>query len=125
VSLEDDLKGVKETVENHGERIGILEKDNIYIKEKLNSISAQMVDTKDEVTDLKSAVTRLETTVLTTNNSILTTLTQVVTNTSNNNTQIVTTNSNNRTQILLKVLGVVSAILAGYLMSKFGITVTI
>lgn len=116
---------VKDILDDHDKRIGKLEEDNVYIKEKLNSISIQMVDTKDEVTDLKSAVSRLETTVLTTNNSILTTLTQVVTNTSNNNTQIVTTNSNNRTQILLKIIGLAGAVLAGWLMARYGISIAL
>jgi len=123
-----DENEVKIILDDHGNRIQKLEIDNAYVKEKLNSISAQMVDTKDEVSDLKSAVARLESTVLTTNNSILTTLTQVVTNTSNNQTQVTTTTSTNKKDIIvnsIKIGGSIVAIIILGLFAAKGISVSI
>ena len=126
--LEVDEKEVKIILDDHGTRIQKLELDNVFIKEKLNSISSQVIDTKDEVSDLKSAVARLESTVLTTNNSILTTLTQVVTNTSNNQTQIVTTTSSNKKDIIInsnKIGGSIVVIIILGLFAAKGISVTV
>lgn len=120
-----DDNEVKEILDEHGNRINRLEIDNASIKEKLNSISLQMGDTKEQVTDLKDAVARLETTVLTTNNSILSTLSQVVTNTNNNSTQIITTEKNNKKDIIIKILGIIGACVTGYLAAKFGLNVTV
>ena len=109
MGINEDVKDVEKTLENHGERISRLEIDSEVMKERFNNFSTQL--------------TRVENTVLTSNNTILQTLSTVVNNTTSNQTQVVTTTSNNRKDVIIKILTILGAVLAGWLASKFGIQV--
>jgi hypothetical protein len=124
LSLEDDLKDVKDTVENHGERIGKLEIDNEVMKERWSNITVQLTRIENQSLSSNNAL-------LASNNVVLQTLQKVVdsnTTTNTNNTEVVKTKNTNRKEILINVLkvggSIIGVLILGYFAMK-GVSVSI
>lgn len=128
VGFEDDLKDVKDTLgdhkkvlDDHTDKIQALEVDSGILKERWNNITIQL-------TRIENNALSTNTALLASNNSMLQTMNKLVdgnTAQSTNKTEVEKVKNNNTTQVILKVLGIAGAILAGFLMAKYGISVVL
>lgn len=126
MGFEEDLKDVRDTLgdhkkvlNDHTEKIQILEVDSGILKERWNNITVQL-------TRIENNALSTNTALLASNNSMLQTMNKLVdgnTTQSTNNSEVEKVKINNTTQVVLKVLGIAGAVLAGFLMAKYGISV--
>lgn len=113
LGIEDDLKDVKDAIENHGERIVRLETDNEVGKEKFNSITSQL--------------NRIEANIIANNNVLLSSNASML-QTMNKLIEGNTIKSSNKKEIIIKTLtiggSIIVVLILGYFAAR-GISVSL
>jgi len=129
-----DENDVLEKIEDHEKKLGehkqILDNHN----DKIQGLEINTSILKEKMTNLEGIVTRFEANSYQTQNNMMQLLSQVVVNTSNssveilknattNNTEVTKIKDTNKTTVILKVVGIVGAIVCGLLAAKYGVSI--
>jgi len=113
MGLEEDLRDVRDTVDEHGNRIGKLETDVEVFKEKFNNVTTQL--------------TRIENSSLTSNNALLASNASIL-QTMNKVIEGNTTQDTNKKNIIMNVVkiggSIIGLVILGYFAMK-GVSVRI
>jgi len=123
----DKLDSHRQILDTHDYKINIHDG-------KIQTLETNTSVLKEKMTNLEGIVTRFEANSYQTQNNMMQLLSQVIVNTSNSSVEIVKNvtkneadviknNDTNRTTVIIKVLGIVGAVVTGVFLAKYGVSI--